>query len=151
MPNRYWREIDEILRNMDRTEPRQGLSERIRAFNRPRVPKRRTIRTPLKLTEVLALIGIALMLVGAGIAFTTNHPSLLSGLVGLAGFVVFVLGLVQAWTGRIVSARRNPMWRGNVVDMRPPRRNPFSAIATRFRILRLKLRYRRQRGQEHDD
>lgn len=151
MPNRYQREIEEILRNMERSEPRQGLSERIRAFNRPRVPKRRTIRTPLTRTEVLELIGITLMLVGAGIAFTTNHPSLLSGLVGLAGFVVLALGLVQAWTGRIVSARRTPVWRGNVVDMRPPRRNPFSAIATRFRILRLRLRYQRRRDLERND
>ena len=39
MPNKYEREIEEILRNMDRPEPKPGLGNRIRAFNRPR-PRR---------------------------------------------------------------------------------------------------------------
>lgn len=148
MPNRYEREIEEILRNLDRTEPRQGLSERIRSFNRPRAPKRREIRTPLSRGELTTLLGIVLILLGAGITFTSNHTSLLSGAIGLAGVVVLVLVLVQSWTGIISGARRTAVWRDNVVDMRPPRRNPFAAIATRFRIFRLKLRYRRRRDQE---
>lgn len=148
MPNRYEREIEEILRNMDRTEPRQGVSERIRAFNRPRQPKPRGIKTPLTRIEIFILLGIVLILVAAGIAFTRGEQSIVTGSVALAGFVLFVLGLAQAWLPRIFGPRSTPVWRGNVVDMHPPRRNPFSVIATQFRILRLKLRYRNRRDQQ---
>lgn len=147
MPNRYEREIDEILRNMERTEPRQGISERIRAFNRPRQPKPHGIKTPLSRTEIFILLGILLILIGAGIAFTTGYQTVVSGSVALAGFVLIVLGLAQAWFPRYFGSRSAPVWRGNVVEMRKPRRNPFSAIATQFRILRLKMRYRRRRDQ----
>lgn len=147
MPNRYQREIEEILRNMERTEPRQGISERIRAFNRPRQPKPRGIKTPLTRVEIFMLLGILLILIGAGISFTTGYQTLLSGLVALAGFVFFVLGLVQSWFPRLFGSRSAPIWRGNVVEMRPVRRSPFAIIATQFRILRLKLRYQRRRDQ----
>ncbi|HLJ82142.1 MAG TPA: hypothetical protein VKT52_11685 [Ktedonobacterales bacterium] len=148
MPNRYEREIEEILRNMDRTEPRQGISDRIRAFNRPRQPKPRGIKTPLSRIEIFILLGILLILIGAGIAFTTGQQSVLSGGVALGGFVLLVLGLAQSWFPRLFGARGAPVWRDNVVDMRPPSRNPFSIIATQFRILRLKLRYKRHRDRE---
>ncbi|MGH2517009.1 MAG: hypothetical protein ACRDHP_15270 [Ktedonobacterales bacterium] len=148
MPNRYEREIEEILRNLDHTEPRQGMSERIRAFNRPRQPKPRSVKTPLVRIEIFILLGILLILIGAGIAFTMGQQSIVSGAVGLAGFVVLVLGLLQAWFPRYFGARSTPVWRGNVVEMRKARRSPFAVIATRFRILRLKLRYSRRRDQE---
>ena len=150
MPNRYEREIEEILRNLDHTEPRQGISERIRAFNRPRQPKPRGIRTPLSRIEIFILIGILLILVGAGIAFFINSQTILSGAVALAGFVLLVLGLAQGWFPRFFGPRSTPVWRGKVVEMRPVRRNPFAAVATRFRIIRLKLRYRRRRDQQQD-
>ncbi|HLZ21915.1 MAG TPA: hypothetical protein VKQ30_07325 [Ktedonobacterales bacterium] len=148
MPNRYEREIEEILRNLDHTEPRQGISDRIRAFNRPRQPKPRGIKTPLSRVDIFILLGILLILIGAGIAFTAGDQSLLSGLVAVAGFVLLVLGLAQSWFPRLFGSRSAPVWRGNVVDMRPPRRNPFAMIATRFRIIRLRLRYQKRRDRE---
>ena len=39
MPHKYQREIEEILRNLERTEPRQDLGERIRPFTRPAAPR----------------------------------------------------------------------------------------------------------------
>ena len=62
MPNKYQREIEEILRNMERTEPRQGLGDRIRAFNRPRPRPRRELHWALNASETCILIGIALVL-----------------------------------------------------------------------------------------
>ena len=149
MPNRYEREIEEILRNLDRTEPRQGLGERIRAFNRPRpAPRRPAPRVALTRVETLLLIGIGCGLVAAGLTFYTNTQTYVSGGFAVAGFIAIVLGLVIAWDERFRGASRTT-WRGNnVVNMAPARRrNPFSAIATQFRIFRLKLRYWRTRGK----
>lgn len=150
MPNRYQREIEEILRNMERTEPRQGLGERIRAFNRPRPAPRRGPRVTFTLTriETLLLLGIAFAFVATGIAYYANGATYISGGFAVAGFIAIVLGLVIAWNERFRGGSR-PTWRSNVVDMTPPRhRNPFSAIATQWRIFRLKLRYWRNRGKE---
>lgn len=149
MPNRYEREIEEILRNLDRTEPRQGLGERIRAFNRPRPAPRHTApRLTLTRVETLLLIGIACALVAVGLTFYNNTQTYVSGGFAVAGFVAIVLGLVIAWNERFRGAAR-PTWRGsNVTSMTATRRrNPLSAIATRFRIFRLKLRYWRSRGK----
>lgn len=149
MPNRYQREIEEILRNMERTEPRQGLGERIRAFNRPRPAPRRSLHVTLTRVEVLLLLGIACALVATGLAFYNNTQTYLSGGFAVAGFVAIVLGLGIAWNERFRGASRGSSWRSsNIVDMAPRRRNPFNMIATRFRIIRLKLRYWRTRGKE---
>lgn len=148
MPNRYQREIEEILRNMERTEPHQGLGERIRAFNRPRPAPRPGPRISLTRIEILLLLGIAFALVATGIAYYANGATYISGGFAVAGFIAIVLGLVTAWNERFRGGSR-PNWRGNVVDMTPPRhRNPFNAIATQWRIFRLKLRYWRNRGKE---
>ncbi|MGO8950809.1 MAG: hypothetical protein ACLQUY_24780, partial [Ktedonobacterales bacterium] len=76
MPNKYEREIEEILRNLDRPEPKTGLGSRIRAFNRPR-PKRarRAWEIGLSASEVFLLVGIAVILLSAGLAFFyASHP-----------------------------------------------------------------------------
>lgn len=148
MPNRYQREIEEILRNMERTEPRQGLGDRIRAFNRPRPAPRRSPRFTLTRVETLLLLGIACALVATGLDFYNSAPTYISGGFAVAGFIAIVLGLLIAWNERFRGAS-SPAWRGNVVDMRPPRRhNPFTAIATQWRIFRLKFRYWRTRGKQ---
>jgi hypothetical protein len=146
MPSRYEREIEEILRNMDRAEPRQGLGDRIRAFNRPR--RSRGPRTLLNMTEVLLAIGIALALAAAGLVYYNQLPTTISGVLGLAAFACIVLGLAVAWVDRFRRPRVTQTWRGTVVDMTPRRRNPFTFVATRLRILGLKLRYRRHRERE---
>lgn len=157
MPNKYQREIEEILRNMERTEPHQGIGDRIRAFNRPRPnPRpRRDFHWALNTSETCILIGIALALLAAGIAYYLQSdlfiPVLrlsLNGIIAVAAFAFILAGLVVAWRERFGFGRRQPMWRGNVVDMTPHRRGPFHAIATQYRIFRLKLRYWRTRGKE---
>jgi hypothetical protein len=174
MPNRYEREIEEILRNMDRPEPKQGLGSRIRAFDRPRPRRpRRVWEIGLSACEVFLLSGILLILLGAGIKYFygDNQPGFLgtdalSGLVGLLGFALFVVGLIIGWrrgftrgfnSGRVST----PSWRGSdtqsnvsgdgkVVPLQTRRnRNPFTALMTQLRILRLKLRY--QRIRDHID
>jgi|GEM_PF-439961 hypothetical protein len=184
MPNKYEREIEEILKNMDRPEPGHSLGSRIRAFNRPRPRRpRRSWSFALNGSEICLMIGIALILVGAGMAFYfgSNPPTLfgngpIQAWIALAGFIFFVVGLVIGWRSYFRSGRAGTFtsWRGrdynsysssaassstsntsstdtvdNVVRMSTRRRrNPFSDLITQFRILRLKMRYRRMRDRE---
>lgn len=157
MPNKYEREIEEILRNMDRTESRPGLGNRIRAFNRPRERAPRQSRFAAPSSEVLMLIGIVLALIAAGLKFLASGdvligPVPIGGVLAVAGFVCLAAGLVAGWRGRFrpLSTYKPTTWRGdNIVEM-PRRRGPFGALATQLRILRLKVRYWRMHrlGQE---
>lgn len=174
MPNKYEREIEEILRNLDRPEPKPGLGSRIRAFNRPR-PKRarRAWEFGLSASEMFLLAGILVILLAAGLAFfwygrqpTFLFDTPLVGWISLLGFALFVVGLVVGWryggsSGRASSiVRRSTTYTSsttstpadvNVVRLNSHRgHNPFSAVATQFRILRLKMRYQRLRDHEND-
>src|SRR5215831_21061884 len=130
MPNRYEREIEEILRNLDHTEPKAGLSDRLRAFNqRPKPGRPRpSFRLSLSRTEVLFLLGIACALIGAGITFYFQAPNLVSGLFALVAFAAILLALVYEWSDRFRGVPPK-VWRGNVVEM-TPRRRPFSGLMT---------------------
>jgi hypothetical protein len=153
MPNRYQREIEEILRNMDRPDQGQKLGDRIRAFNRPaRRPRLRgpQMRLRLDLSEGLFVVGIALALVGAGIAFyfgapTHTLPAYVGGAIGVAAFLCIMTALAIGWQERF-GHRGRPMWRGQTVE-RPRQLRPFGGLSTQIRIMRLKWRYWRSRGQ----
>jgi hypothetical protein len=155
MPNKYEREIEEILRNMERTEPRQGLGNRIRAFNRPReTPRRDRPSIAVSRGELFLLIGIALALIAAGLTYYKSGPFYVgpvpvSAVIALAAFAAIVVGLVIGWRDRFrgITSSNSQRWRGTVVDI-TPRRGPFNALVTRFRILRLKFRYLRKRDTE---
>ncbi len=146
MPNKYEREIEEILRNMDRTESRPGLGNRIRAFNRPRERAPRQTRIAAPSSEVLMLLGIVLALIAAGLTFEAGDVRIVSipinGVLAIVAFLCLAAGLVAGWRGRFrpLSTYKSTTWRGeNIVEM--PRRGPFSALVTQVRILRLKIRY----------
>ena len=149
MPHKYEREIEEILRNMERTEPKRGFGDRVRAFQRQAPSRTRgpVLAVGMGLPEALIIIGIVLALVGAGLAFYQSGASLLSGLISLAGFVSIVVGVVIGWWARFrgvnLPLRRPRETSDNVVRM--GRRGLFAEIATQFRILRLKWRYSRRR------
>jgi hypothetical protein len=154
MPNKYEREIEEILRNMDRTDQGQSLGERLRGLNRPSPrprPAGPRIRLRLGVVEAFLLVGVALALVGGGISFYFGVPesglaATIGGALGAAALVCFITGLIIGWRVRF-RGYSMPTWRGQSVD-RPRRRsfNPFAPIVTRFRIMRLKWRYLRHPG-----
>ena len=79
MPHKYEREIEEILRNMERTEPRRGFGDRVRAFQRqaPARPRGPTISVGIGLPEALIIAGIILALVGLASPFTRVTTTLL--------------------------------------------------------------------------
>ncbi len=62
MPHKYEREIEEILKNMQRNEPEPGVRERSRGFPRPAGGS--SLRLGLSASELLFLLGIAFALAG---------------------------------------------------------------------------------------
>jgi hypothetical protein len=149
MPHKYEREIEEILRNIERTEPRHDLGERIRPFARPATPRRRISLPHLELPIMLILLGIALALVGSGLAYYQADQSLVSGLIALVGFACFVVGVSLGWWARFrgvnlatTRSPRRPSRSDNVVRIRPVRTNPFSRLATSIRMRRMRRRFR---------
>lgn len=154
MPHKYEREIEEILRNMEKTEPRRSVSDRIRSIQRP--PTRGGGQRPpraarLNLSETLLLLGVGLALLGVIFGFYhigDIHSETIAGAIAVAALALFASGLIVSWA-RATRPAPPPVWRessreSNIVDMnRPQRRGFFSNIATQARILRLRLRYRR--------
>jgi hypothetical protein len=157
MPDKLWREIDEIVRNagMDRTDRGQSLGDRIRAFNRP-ASRTRVVRPRFQLrlsgASGLLLLGVFLALIGAGARYYLGPPPIpalysnLVGVVGVAAFLSILLGLVIGWRERF-GRRAAPSWRGQPSGAPGRTFRPFAPIATQWRIMRLKYRYWRTRGR----
>ena len=143
MPHKYEREIEEILKNMQRNEPESDAGRRSRGFPRPAGG----LRLGLSASELLFLLGIACALAGVcAMWFIGARANPVSGILGVVGFILFIAGLIVAFQ----ASRRPPptAWRGNVVEMKTHRRGPLDEIATQLRLLRLRLRYRRGRDPE---
>lgn len=94
------------------------------------------------------LVSIALALVAAGLAYYLNGPRVVSGLVGLAALVCFLVAIIAGWRDRFRPQPKATWGRTPYVEIRPISRNPFSAIASQMRIWRLRMIYRR--SQRHD-
>ena len=154
MSSKYQREIEEILRNMDLPEEGQRLGDRIRAFNRPsarpRAPRPRP-QLHFSGSGALLVIGIAIAMLAAGLVFyfgraaTSGFYANLAGVLGLLALGCILLGLIAGWAARF-GGHSPPTWRGQA-ETAPEGGGfaPFRPIATRWRMLRLKWRYWRNR------
>ncbi|HEV2661508.1 MAG TPA: hypothetical protein VGU68_12950 [Ktedonobacteraceae bacterium] len=140
---------------MERTEPRRSFGDRVRAFQRPAPPRARGSSLSLNssLLDILLIVGVGLALIGAGIAFYVgggggvNSPVI--GIIALIGFTCIFLAVVIGWWARFrgvpIAPRRVSESTDNVVHIGTRRRGLFAEIGTQYRILKLKLRYLRQR------
>jgi hypothetical protein len=157
MPNRYEREIEEILRNMERTEPKPSFRQRLnmRRRGQPRKPepmRPRSARPSFHLTfttsEWCFLTGIFLGLVAAGIAYTSGGVGpimTLTGFLAVLAFICIIMGIVSPWR----ESRRPVYGRSWYGESEPSKRSlprPFRFVVTQWKILQLKMRYRRNRG-----
>ncbi|HEX9036098.1 MAG TPA: hypothetical protein VF808_03820 [Ktedonobacterales bacterium] len=149
MPNRYEREIEEILNRMEESEPKKGLGDRIRPFRRrpARPPGLPTPQIPL--LELVLLMALLLILVAAGLAFYQGEATAWSGWIGLAGVALFVVALVAGWRDRFRPSTF-PRWRAHALGPTPLRRSPLSALSAQIRIWRLRQQYRRGQSM-HDE
>jgi len=149
MPNKYEREIEEILRNLERTEPKPGLGRKFggrlrrKADSRVSARKRSLPSFNFGLSEWCLVIAFCAALVAGGWAYAHNmSPDLFTGIIALIGAVCFAILIILPFVSRSRNPGRSPGY-GNVT---PLRRNPLSSLATRWHLFLLKLRYRRRKG-----
>jgi hypothetical protein len=155
MPNRYEREIEEILRNMETSEPRQGrgqkFGERLRRKPEYRArPRRRGLSLRLGTPEWLIIIAVIAALISGGVAYFEQEQTPITGIFSVIGIVCLFLLVLSPFISRSrksrqsrYSTRMTPI--GNVT---PLHRNPLNSLVTRWNLFVLKMRYRRQNGRK---
>lgn len=144
MPNKYEREIEEILRNLERSQPRTGFGQRIGGRMRRGVGARRSIPAiHFSFSEWCLIIAGAAALAAGGWAYT-NGGNLITGILALIGLVcVALVALSSFLVGR--GPASSSMRYNNVT---PLRNNPFRRLTSRWHLLMLKLRYRNRGDRE---
>ena len=152
MPNRYEREIEEILRNLETTEPKPGFGQRVGGrLRRKQDPRRRVRRRGFpslnfKTPEWLIVVAIVSALISGGYAYANNgNATVVTGFLTIVGAICLLLLVLLPFLQRSRSRQSTQSSRyGNVT---PLRSNPLSSIATRWNLFLLKLRYRRKNGR----
>jgi len=147
MPNKYEREIEEILRNLEQTEPKAGIgqkfSERIRRKPAPRVRQPRpssNFSLTLTVSDWLLIAAIGVALIAGGYEFLSDGPTVITGILAIIGLVCIVL---VAFSQLLFQPRRpsSSIRYGNAT-ITPLRRGPFHTLRTRWHLFTLKMRYR---------
>jgi hypothetical protein len=141
MSNRYEREIEEILRNMEQSQSKDGRPRRKPRpiTQRPHKP----FRWPswqLSTAEWWLIALIICALLAGGVEYLAG-PNLFSGIIALAGTVCLVL---VALSNFIFGRRRPPTsTRYGSITITPLRQpGPFSQLRNRIHLIILKWRYR---------
>ncbi len=153
MPNKYEREIEEILRNMERTEPKPGLGQklggRIRRKSDSRSNMRRRSEPSLHfgVSEWCLAIAVCASLFAGGWAFAhePGGADIFTGVIAVIGAACLAIVIILPFMSRSRYPRQSA-GPGNVTQMRG---NPLSSISTRWNLFMLKLRFRRKRDREH--
>ena len=147
MPNKYEREIEEILRNMERTEPKPGLGQKLggrirrKSDSRSNVRRRGELSLHFGVSEWCLAIAICASLLAGGWAFAHGGADIFTGIIAVIGAACLGIVLILPFMSRSRYPRQSG-GSGNVTQMR---RNPLNSIATRWNLFMLKLRYRRKR------
>ena len=144
MPNRYEREIEEILRNLDGGEPKSQkgprFADRSRRKPSPRQRTSRGLSLHLRAVDVFLIIALAAALFGGGYAYAQQGPDMLTGILAIIGIVCLLCMVIAPFISR---ASAPP----NRYKVTPLSRNPLSNLAVRWNLFVLKWRYRRRRDQ----
>ena len=146
MPNKYEREIEEILRNLDQSAPKPRLSQRLRrkATARPRSPQRGLPAFNFGLSEWCLVIAWVAALIAGGWAFAQHgvNGDLFTGGLALISLGCLVMVVILAFMPQ--SRYPGQARAGNVTAIR---RNPLSSLSTRWNLFLLKRRYKRRKDQ----
>jgi hypothetical protein len=146
MPNRYEREIEEILRNLEQTEPGAGQNQkfgnRLRRKQSLRRPGNRRPMSPphFSTAEWLLITTVVTALIAGGYAYL-QEPNLITGILGCVSLICLILVALSHFVfnrSRVQSTRY-----GNIT-ITPLHRNIFGTIRTQWNLLMLKMRYRRR-------
>jgi|SRR5579863_9275681 len=158
MPNQYEREIEEILRNLETTEPKTGLGQKVgdrfrrkspkspaQSRIRPQRPRRSLPFTNWKLPEWLIATAVLAALISGGYAYASGNATVATGLIAIIGTLcLFLVVLLPFFISR--SSRPSSGY-GNVT---PLRRSPLNSLSTRWNLFLLKRRYRRNNNRNRD-
>ena len=143
MPNKYEREIEEILRNLERTEPKAGLGQRVSGRLRRKATARRSMPSlHLTFSEWCLVIAVIAALGAGGWEYAQGGGTLATGIIALVGAVCVVLVALSPF---IIRQRYSSGPYSNVTPLRSKTRGRFG---TRWHLLMLKLRYRKRRTKE---
>ena len=147
MPNKYEREIEEILRNLDQSAPKPRLGQRLRRKTtpRPRSQQRGIPAFNFGLSEWCLVIALVAALIAGGWAFAQQHGvsgDLFTGAMALISLACLVMVVILAFMPQ--SRYPGQTRAGNVTAIR---RNPLSSLSTRWNLFLLKRRYKRRKDQ----
>jgi hypothetical protein len=146
MPNRYEREIEEILRNLEHGDPEsargQKFRERLRRGAAPRIRTQqpRSFSWKLSTAERILFVAVVCAIVSGGVAYIlrANIFTLVLAIISLICLIIVALSQF------ILQPRRAQSVRYGNVTITPLRRGPMSIVRTQWNLLKLKLRYRRK-------
>jgi hypothetical protein len=145
MPNKYEREIEEILRNLDQSAPKPRLGQRLRRKTtpRPRSQQRGIPAFNFGLSEWCLIIALVAALIAGGWAFAQHGVGdLFTGSIALISLVCLVMVVILAFMPQ--SRYPGQTRTGSVTAIR---RNPLSSLSTRWNLFVLKRRYKRRKDQ----
>jgi len=146
MPNKYEREIEEILRNMERTEPKQGLGKKLggrirrKSDSRSNVRRRGEISLHFGVSEWCLAIAVCAALFAGGWAYA-HGADIFTGAIAVIGAVCLAVVIILPFMSR----SRYPKQSAGHGNVTPIRSNPLSSISTRWNLFLLKIRYRRRK------
>jgi hypothetical protein len=154
MPNRYEREIEEILRNLEHTEPKAIRGQRSNTRTQrgpspsPRIRRqRRQISLSFSATEWLLIIAVVAALIAGGYAFTLQSAGpggIFTPILVAISLVCLILVALSYYLFRPRGPKSpRPVHIGNAT-VTPLRRGFFSDLKTRWHLFVLKLRYQRR-------
>ena len=146
MPNKYEREIEEILRNMERTEPKPGLGQKLggrirrKSDSRTKVSKRSLPSLHFGFSEWCLAIAVCAALFAGGWAYA-HGADIFTGVIAVIGAVCLAVVIILPFMSR----SRYPKQSAGHGNVTPIRSNPLSSISTRWNLFLLKIRYRRRK------
>jgi hypothetical protein len=146
MPNKYEREIEEILRNMERTEPKPGLGQKLggrirrKSDSRTKVRKRSLPSLHFGVSEWCLAIAVCAALFAGGWAYA-HGADIFTGGIAVIGAVCLAVVIILPFMSR----SRYPKQSAGHGNVTPIRSNPLSSISTRWNLFLLKIRYRRRK------
>src|SRR5258707_8429428 len=142
MPNKYEREIEKILRNLERTERKARFGQRINNLPRRAPGASRSVSLPrLGFTEWCLIIALVAALAAGGWA-DANDATLITGAIAVIGAVCILLVALSNFLPKPKPRYQAPTTRYNNVTRLPG--NPLRRLTTSWHLMILKLRYRKR-------
>jgi len=145
MPNKYEREIEEILRNLESTGPKAsrgqkfGENFRRKSSNRPLSRGWNYYLLRLKPTDWFIVAAVVGALIAGGVAYARGGAVFVTGIIAILSFLCLLAAILSPFISRPPSRRYTR--EGNITRLRF---NPFRGIVTRWNLFVLKRRYRRK-------